>query len=65
MKNRIKMFFVKLISIKVIIWYGSVTVLLFMEKVTPLIWLIVSGMVFAARTTEKIIMKYLEKENEK
>ncbi|KPK96017.1 hypothetical protein AMJ80_02435 [bacterium SM23_31] len=64
MSKRIKDFFIKLISIKVILWYGSASVLLFMGKITPIVWLIVSGMVFAARTTEKLLTKYIERKNE-
>lgn len=65
MKKRIKDFFIKLISIKVIVWFGSATVLLIIHRISPVMWLLISGMVFAARTTEKIVMKYLERKNEK
>ena len=63
MIKRIHDFFIKLISIKVILWFGSATFLLAFGKIKPIVWLIVSGMVFATRTTEKIIMRYLDKKN--
>lgn len=64
MKSRIRDFFIKLISIKVIVWFGSATVLLILNRISPVMWLLISGMVFAARTTEKIVLKYLERKNE-
>ena len=63
MIKRIRDFFIKLVSIKVILWFGSTTYLLVIDKIKPLVWLIVSGMVFATRTTEKIIMRYIDKKN--
>ena len=67
--ERIKYFFIKLISVKLIVWLGIITVLLFfsffMELYFEIIfigWLIVSGMCFAARTTEKLLTKYIEKD---
>jgi len=58
--ERIKYFFIKLISIKIIGWFGTATVLLFFRLLPWWGWLIVSGMCFAARTTEKLLTKYLE-----
>ena len=62
--TRIKDFFIKFISIKVILWFGTATVAFFLEILPWYGWLIVSGMCFAARTTEKILIAYLLKEEE-
>ena len=60
--QRIKYFFIKFISIKIIGWFGTATVLLFFHLIPWWGWLIVSGMCFAARTTEKLLTKYIEKD---
>lgn len=60
-KKRISDFFIKIISIKIIIWFGVATVALFMGLLPWVAWLAVSGMCFAARTTEKLLMKYFDR----
>ena len=61
--TRINDFFIKFISVKIIVWFGAATAAFFTGILPWYGWLIVSGMCFAARTTEKVIMKYLDKEN--
>jgi len=61
LKKRVKDFFIKIISVKIIVWFGVATTLLIMQRIPWYAWLVVSGMCFAARTTEKLLMKYLDK----
>lgn len=64
MKERIKVFLIKIISVKIIFWFGSATIAFFLGILPWYGWLIVSGMCFAARTTEKLLTKYIQKNGE-
>ncbi len=55
MKQRIKDFFIKLISVKILVFFSIATILLWYNKIPWYGWLIASGFVFAARTTEKLV----------
>lgn len=59
--GRIKSLVIKIISIKILLWYIPATVL-FAYKILPwYAWLAISGMIFAIRTTEKILLKLADK----
>ena len=59
--SRIKSLIVKTISIKILLWYAPATVLFGMKILPWYAWLAISGMIFAIRTTEKILLKLADK----
>ena len=65
MKDRIKDFFIKLISVKIIVFFSISTLLLWNSKLPWYGWLIAAGFVFAARTTEKLVTLWIKKNGEK
>lgn len=59
--TRIKDFIIKTISVKIIIWFGVATGAFFIGILPWQGWLLVSGLCFASRTTEKVLLKYFSK----
>jgi hypothetical protein len=60
-RTRIRDFVIKTISVKIIIWFGTATFLLWFQLIPWWGWLVISGMCFATRTTEKLLMKYFSR----
>lgn len=61
MFKRIRDLFIKVISVKVLLWYIPATVLLCYGFIESWQWLLISGLVFVVRFAEKVILKLADK----
>ena len=61
MLKRIRDLFIKVISVKVLLWYIPATVLLCYGFIESWQWLLISGLVFVVRFAEKVILKLADK----